>query len=368
MATHPRPSSWSAAWFLSFLLTACNAGDAPPRTREVDSLFHGDIAAVTRIGNADDPVRSFTRIVDVAASPDGSRVVVLDASPPFVRLFDREGRDRAFLQRGDGPGESRGPWAVAAGADGFLILDRAPKLFDWGGALVAEGRLPGFIGLAAIAGCKGDWLVYGPGQGQHEFAWLHSLNVTAPDSFSDHAWLADTARPRRIGLGALYGLSRGAGRFVLYHTNGSPPGLMQWSCENPEPQSMPDLAFLVPPPPETTVEPTEGGVMISGTIGFNVPSFAGLAWLDEALLWIEHVMIVPLPGKEPDVETRLRLVENGIEYSATVQGDFTLRGSTAEGTLLFTTIEPWPQVLLVDGAALRAALLQARRRVLDAAS
>ncbi|HTE18017.1 MAG TPA: hypothetical protein VK689_06515, partial [Armatimonadota bacterium] len=56
-------------------------------------------------------------------TPSGAHVVVLDAVPPFVKVFDRSGRLRsAFLMQGGGPSESVGPSAIGVAGDSAILV------------------------------------------------------------------------------------------------------------------------------------------------------------------------------------------------------------------------------------------------------
>jgi hypothetical protein len=365
MAARRTRVSRQAAGVLTLLVAACGGGGgARPLARELDALFHDDVPEVTRIGSEDDPVRSFSWVVDVAVSPDGSHVVVLDNEAPFVRLFVRDSADRALVPRGEGPGESRSVQGVAAGANGFLLLDQGVKLFDWNGDLITEGLVPGFTGLAAVAGCTGCWFVYGPGHANRGLGWLRSIHIS-PDSFSADLLFADTVSGSYT-ISPFRGLSGAGSHFVLFHKNGAPASMMTWSCPDPEPHPAPELDFLMAALAQPGQKDMGGGV-IAMTLPVNEPMFGGLALLDGGLLWVENVMIPADSGLAPGHETRFRLVEGDSEFSATVAGNFTVHGATPGGAVWFSTYEPWPQVLLVDATALHAALRHAQPRRPDRA-
>ena len=73
--------------------------------------------------------------VVAARMTEGARhVVVLDAAPPFVKVFDRNGRLRAaFARKGSGPGEIEAPAALATSGDTAILVADAKggvSLFD----------------------------------------------------------------------------------------------------------------------------------------------------------------------------------------------------------------------------------------------
>lgn len=365
MATYSRRRSRLAAWFLSFLFAGCAGGaEAPRPARDVTALFQDDVPEVTRLGAEDDPVRSFSRVAGIAVSPDGSRVVVLDGKAPFVRLFQPDGTVLARVPKGEGPGEARSVQGVAAGPTGFLVLGDGIKLFGRDGDVITEGVIPGAMGLAAVAGCGNDWFVYGPGPATRGRGWLRSIHIS-PDSFSANVLLTDTT-VSSFAMGATEGLSGDGARFVLFQKRSEPAGVLTWTCADPEPRPVPELDFLVDalarPKPKDM-----GGGMVAIPLPVDEPTFGGMVRLGDGVLWVERVMIPAGPGRL-DEETRLHLVEGGAEHAATVQGSFTVYGAAPGGTVWFGTYDPWPQVLLIDAAALKAALESGPRRSLTDAT
>lgn len=343
------------------LVAACAGGsEAPPHVEDLETLFNGQSSSVARWGSSDDAVSSFARVVGAAASPDGSSVVVLDRSPPFVRIFNRSHSPIAVLPRGQGPGESRGPYSVAADQGGFLVLDGGAKLYDWDGELLAEGVIQNVRAAAVLRGCGGDWFVYGPSS--EPINWIHTLHVVAPDTFQTEGIFEDPTQPKRLALGKQYLFTGNSAEFLLYHENGAPKRMLAWSCgERPHHEA--SLAYLMPLEREPEVQEGEGGVTLTMTYSGNEPQFAGAAVVQAGVLRAESIFKISPPSLEPEVETVLRLVENDVEYAATVDGFYTLHGATATG-VLFSTYEPFPQVLLVDMSALRLGLYQGVRRKL----
>ena len=270
---------------------------------------------------------------------------------------------KAVLPRGQGPGESRGPYAVAGDSSGFMILDQGMKLFDWSGNLLLEGRVSGTMSLAVIAGCRGNWFVYGPGGDPAQ--WLHAMSVLGPDSIVSEGFYVDSARATRLGLGKVYGLGRNGSHYLLYHENGRPRRVVEWTCEELRPRRVAALDYLIPEPEQTETRAVEGGAILTMTASPEEPQFAGLAALDGGVLWTGVVLKMSLPTAEPTAETWFRLVEDSVEYSAAVEGAFRLHDRTPDGALLFSTVEPFPQVVAVPEQEVMVALRRGAKRSLD---
>ncbi|MYA18296.1 MAG: hypothetical protein F4Z28_16805, partial [Gammaproteobacteria bacterium] len=84
---------------------------------DVSASLEAFIGSGVRIGAEVNPAseaEAFQRILDAQLTPDGRFIVALDASPPFVRVFNPDGSlETAFLPRGEGPGEAESPEALA---------------------------------------------------------------------------------------------------------------------------------------------------------------------------------------------------------------------------------------------------------------
>jgi hypothetical protein len=162
--------------------------------------------------------------VVAARMTDGARhVVVLDMSPPYVKVFGHDGRlQTAFLRKGGGPGELQAPAALATSGDtAILVVDAKGGLsvFDLAGRLKQHTRPLGIVPLAAAAGCDGGWVLYGPATGGGTPAWLHDVRL-AGGGASVRSVLSDTLPAQGIGIGLAYGLVGGGRSLVLRHDAG----------------------------------------------------------------------------------------------------------------------------------------------------
>lgn len=106
----------------------------------------------------------FTSILAIDA--DGEEVLVLDAEPPFLRVFTRAGTPlRALGSRGEGPGEMRAPFGAAFVGDGaveaFDIRLLRRVRFDRAGRLADTRVVPRSTFPTAVARVDRAWLVAG---------------------------------------------------------------------------------------------------------------------------------------------------------------------------------------------------------------
>ena len=163
--------------------------------------------------------------VVAARMTEGARhVVVLDAAPPYVKVFGRDGRlAAAFARKGAGPGELQAPAALATSGDTAILVADAKgglSVFDLSGRLKEHTRPLGIVPLAAAAGCGGGWMLYGPVAGAGTPAWLHDVRL-AGGGASVRSTLLDTLPAQGIGIGLAYGMVGDGRSLVLRHDAGS---------------------------------------------------------------------------------------------------------------------------------------------------
>lgn len=204
---------------------------------DVSASVEALLGAGVRIGGQVDPDwegEAFLRILDAQLTPDGRFIVALDASPPFVRVFNPDGSlEAAFVPRGEGPGEAESPEALAVSNDRILVLEpgRASALtFD--GELI-EDRAIDFWPTSAARGCADDFLVYGPGAyDDGSIVWLRSFRVLEETSASvlEGASPAELSAYRSRARGGSSRLARAGGLAVLHHDARDPPETLTLSC------------------------------------------------------------------------------------------------------------------------------------------
>lgn len=190
-----------------------------------------------RIGAQVDPGsdgETFLRIRDAQFTPDGRFIVVLDASPPFVRLFNPDGSlETAFVPHGEGPGEAELPEALAVSNDRILVLEpgRASVLtFD--GELI-EDRAISFWPTSAARGCGDDFLAYGSGPySDGNIDWLRSFRTLdeTPAAVLRGASPAELSAYRRRATGRSSRLARAGASVILHHDARDPPETLTLAC------------------------------------------------------------------------------------------------------------------------------------------
>lgn len=224
-------STAGALLLLLVATTACDGADEMATTFSVDTLASGTIVVrnapreeggegtirlerEVRIGAVDgaEPF-VFGQVRDVAIGPDGL-VYVLDGIAEEVRVFSADGQHvRTMGGPGDGPGELRGPFAIALDPEGRLWIaqerGRRYTVFDAAGSFVDSPQRPFRwpVSTGVLRFTRDGAL--------HEHGWNGSANpgvrirmtadsvVTIRDSLALPAWTsAAWTRPvgERIGM------------------------------------------------------------------------------------------------------------------------------------------------------------------------
>jgi hypothetical protein len=164
--------------------------------------------------------------VVAARLTEGARhVVVLDAAPPFVKVFDHGGGlHAAFVRKGAGPGELEAPAALATSGDTAILVADAKgglSVFDLEGRLKRHTRPLGIVPLAAAAGCDGGWVLYGPAVGGGTTpAWVHDVRLEDGGA-SVRSALRDSLPSQGIGIGLAYGLLSDGRSVLVRHDAGN---------------------------------------------------------------------------------------------------------------------------------------------------
>lgn len=323
-----------------------NSGDNPFMAPAQRLLSIGGAAADTVTGSA------LGIVLAARITPSGEHIVVLDAVPPFVKVFERSGRLRAaFLGQGGGPSESVGPSALAVSGDStILVADVAGGLstFDFDGNV--RSRIPslGLVALAATEACE-DWMLYGPrfaAGTAGEARWLHRLPMTAADAGALESFVADSLAARALGVGKPYGFVSTAGGAVVRHDLGNTPSLIDWSCATRTAQvaPLPSAAVGKRPPPLTK---TEQGLMARVEPGMASP--VGLAALTGG-----HLVANRETARDQTVRTVLHLVRAGQTAGVQVPGDYVIRDARPGVGVLIGTPDPVPQLFLLRESAIES--------------
>lgn len=236
-----------ALWASTSLVLACGSRDGQSGADPVRASGQRRLIDIPMSGR--DPDGSMTYVVAGRVTPSGNHVVLLDAQPPFIKVFRRSGELRsAFLPRGGGPVESRGLLAIAVSGDSLVLtVDIKGRLrtFDLDGRL--RQHIPNFPipVIAATSACDGEWLMYGPRRTPAgTVQWLHRLAigsgtdavvsmVEAPPA-GDGVWPAPADGMAVTRDGAVVGHNAGGAPAVIRHACGASEGLLAETERSPE--------------------------------------------------------------------------------------------------------------------------------------
>ena len=274
----------------------------------------------------------------------GEHVLILDESPPWIRVFKRDGEFlEALVPAGEGPGEAVRPSSLAtASGDGFLLTDRlGVSRLNREGQLLAFARRTAYAPLGAVEACSGRLFVVTRATLPESAAvlgeimpggLLDTLLVFAPsrlNSRAHHTWFS---------RGDAFGL-------LVYTEEAGRPRLLRVGCDGEVLR-------------EVTLDPLghsqRAEVLQSGMIEVTPaePPFpAGLGLVDDLLLWAVQ---------EGDSTTSITAYgSDGARLRVTIDGWYQLLGNGPQGDLLFgnsfSTRGTWgfiPSVVLVDGRKL----------------
>ncbi|WP_331071496.1 hypothetical protein [Longimicrobium sp.] len=279
-------------------------------------------------------------VIAARLTENGAHIVVLDAVPPHVKVFDRSGTLRhSFLGQGGGPGEARFPVTLATSGDtAILVADgqRRVQQFDLAGKL-QHVFTADFLPLAAGEAC-GEWRLYGPrvqGAGAAPL-WLHRVRF-AHGRPEVQSLYRDSMPASGIAMGTPYGFIAHHQGTLVRHNLATVPLLLEWPCgdSGPHSVSIPD-PFRAPPP---TLQRGPGAAHVKP----GARAQAGIATMRNGLVLADLVH-----SGANDGYTDLLLMQDGSHARASVPGAVTLRDSKPGVGVLIHTEEPEPQVFLVS--------------------
>jgi len=347
-----------ATGVLAACLAACGPdGDVAQGAALAELLAGG--SGVTRIAAGADSVSAFDNIQDADITPDGSRAIIVDGSPPYVHILDRAGRGRAaFLDASARTIESVAPYAVAARDSQLLVMDGGLWLYDLDGRLLAHVPRPGILPFDAMPGCTDDWVIYGYGgkgglPGRDE-EWLQRIRFNSSGVMERLRIYADSTPPGRLGFGRPYSLARAVTEYAVLHENGNPPAVLRWSCGRYTPRIAPENNALGP-----TVRTDADGARTTTIAGDATP--VGMAFVQAGLL-TTSLRERTTTGDSSVVDTQFHLITQDSVFDIAVEGIFRLRSARFGQELLLVTDQPAPAVLLVNEGALVAAIRAGRAR------
>jgi hypothetical protein len=303
---------------------------------DVQASF-GTVGRGTQLGVALD------RVLDAVFL--GDRVAVLNNRPPWVRIYDAEGRLlNAAVGRGRGIGQTQRPFAISATAGGGLLLthERGLEWLDADGALVRSLPLMDpalrmheqpFQLLGAVEACGGDLvlqlenrravpptvaLVRARPSGEL-MDTLAVFPATRLESRIYHPWLVD-AGPESL---------------LTYTEEADVDRLLNVACDGGRATAIP----VDPVGAGVSVTPMEGGS------GFTVspargPYPAGLVRLGDRGVWATRIFQPREDGGRDSLTVIASLEEGRPQRQVALQGWFQLLDAAPNGSLLLGN--SWP--------------------------
>lgn len=292
-----------------------------------------------RLGEMDGEADMLTNIWQAAALSDG-RIVVLDRSSPFVRVFSRDGRSpTAFMEQGGGPGESRRPGAIAVVGDDKIAVSDANgiSLFMPDGRFLSRTRLPQ-PAIDIVGDCNGRLLVYGPMMMTvgDSTAWLTAFEVDSTvvvESLTVE--FRDVISEVEFGYGKRV-LAADDSAVALIHENAVGRPLQLFSCRPGDPGLRHVLSTPIAPD-EITNPQLRSGLREGSMVTFGIAVVDGHPYWQETVLVdllavIRHVTLRTLDGD------KVRIAAEGSRPFAVLN-----RHRTG---LLLGVDEPFPRVLI----------------------
>ena len=325
-------------------LAACEGEDVPVVRAGFPA---GTTEAPVQIGAAETPDAAIGRVVAARFTGNGERVVVLDYTPPYVKVFRRDGTlDTAFLARGGGPLEMRDPAALAIAGDSLILIadgSRRVAVFTMDGQLRGEGRT-GYPVLAATAGCDGEWLTYGPAfeRGARP-SWLHRLRVAHGAASSEDLDFRDALGGGIISNGLPYGIAQSGDTTRVWHVLTENPSVLGWGCGERQPSAWKVSAL------SRRQDPEARGQSARMTVEPGRRTLAGMAAVDGGVILAAQV--VPKPGQP--MQTEFTLVTPGGEQTVAVPGAYVLRDGHPRMGVLVSTADPVPRLFTIPRDDLR---------------
>ncbi|HVG44187.1 MAG TPA: hypothetical protein VM890_05630 [Longimicrobium sp.] len=299
------------------------------------------------LGGRDDRVvavratgRGEIAFVVAARMTEGARhVVVLDAAPPYVKVFGHDGRlQAAFVGKGEGPGELRAPAALATSGDSAILVVDAKgglSVYDMAGRLKQHTRPLGVVPLAAAEGCDGGWMLYGPFVGAGTPTWLHDVRI-ADGGASVRSSLPDPFPAQGVGIGLAYGLVGDGRSLVLRHDAGNAVYARRCGA------AAPNLVFRTPArAPAREIRQGEGK-QVTRT-GPGTRALAGMAEVAGGVVLAD--VFTGGGGTELVLHGR-----GGATSSRRIAGAWFLRDS-GPGGVLVSTVDPEPRLYVLRPAA-----------------
>jgi hypothetical protein len=285
-----------------------------------------------------------------------NEVIVLDAAPPWVRVFSRDGRYlRAMVDRGEGPGEARLPYTLRGTEDGGLIVahSRGIESLDSDGTVRQSVRHAGEYSIrGATEACGGRILALGRRSGDAGGEALilpYESGAVLPEAIA----VFDTMRPQaQIRRRHASFLRRSDGGMILYPEETNHHRLMEIACDGSvirelhvDPLGLPERTALPPPG-----ERAPGRFAVRAA---EPPFPGGIAEINGRVLWAALVADSLLDGRIDSTTVVTAFDSTGGAAQLSIRGWYQLFDSDSKGMLLLGNADGLhPSVLLVDGNAL----------------
>ena len=282
----------------------------------------------------------------------GDEVLVLDASPPWVRVFDREGHFlRAMVREGQGPGEVGRPYTLTATKDsGFVMAHRrGVDRLDREGNLVLTARHAGkHLVYGAVEACGGHVFVLARSPGEINGPGL-LLRVGPDGTLGDTLAVLDPLRPRnQVGRRRASFLEPTKEGILLYPEELNRDRLLEVGCNG---RVLRDIEVDSLGEPETIVPGWRPGTV--GLKAAQPPHPGGIAHVDGRVLWAALVVGSPVDGSVDSTTVITAFDAEGSSRSVAIHGWFQLFDSDVGGSLLLGNADGlYPSILLVDGITL----------------
>lgn len=289
---------------------------------------------------------------------DDGGMAVLDASAPWIRIYDHRGRFlRAIVHEGEGPGEITRPLALATDGHGALLLSHPRGVLG----LEPGGRTawssPRFRASGAVGACGAVFAL-------NENAGLPpsaSIVRLGPDGFPGDTVVALTPIRRHSRTYHPWFVHGDSARLAFYSEEVEQDRIIEYDCRGGQSHtiSVDSLGHGM------LVEMTSDGTNFrTRTAAPSPPHPAGLAWIGGRGLWASrHILAtgdsVTVFSSHPSEGERSLAVEGWYQlYDGGEQGRILLGNSWTDGQRWNrgASWEGIPLVLVWDGLALLSAI------------
>lgn len=327
-----------ACGLILFAITSCSTGDQPGSSG-TSSLTLADLASVTISGGGGEEGEAILHSpVDGRLLPDAHviprGIAILDASEPWIRVYDENGRFvQAMGREGRGPGEARSPFSLGHSGSGFLLFQQGRVLeVDASGSAIEERADGAHLWRGGVDACGGRVLFGVPmGQGTAPPGFLVLRRAATTDTLmvtGGYRWQAGV-HPFFIALTRT--------GFVFFPEEVERTRLVEVSCSE---GVLGDFAVESVGPPERW-ERLESSLAVHPP---ELPFPGGVAWTAGTVFWAVRDT---LSGGKPVTRLTARKAD-GVSATLSIEDWFILVDSDFHGRLLFLGDSPMPAAHIVD--------------------